>query len=90
MTHEYCNKLFSGRTLNQFFIHYKGIPRFCIYSLPLSIKITEACTHTGNPKSVDLEIKCTGILYEEENCQVFSERLLLLSTASGYTNFTLI
>jgi hypothetical protein len=40
-------------------------------------------------KDTDVEIKGTGILHVEDNCQVFSENFLLLSTTSGYTNFTL-
>jgi hypothetical protein len=52
-------------------------------------KITKICRVKKNVKSVDLEIQGTGILEEEENCQVFSETFLLLSTASGSSNFTL-
>ena len=55
----------------------------------MSVKITKTCRRNGTIKSFDLEIEKTGILYEEDNCQVFSEHFLLLSTASGYTNFTL-
>jgi hypothetical protein len=52
-------------------------------------KVTKTCKNKGVTKTSDAEIRGTGILYEEENCQVFSERFLLLSTASGNTNFTL-
>ena len=55
----------------------------------MSVKITKTCRQNGTIKSFDLEIEGTGILYEEDNCQVFSEHFLLLSKASGYTNFTL-
>ena len=40
-------------------------------------------------KSTDVEIEGTGILHVEDNCQVFSENFLLLSTTSCHTNFTL-
>jgi len=40
-------------------------------------------------KSTDVEIEGTGILHVKDNCQVFSEIFLLLSTTSGHTNFTL-
>jgi hypothetical protein len=40
-------------------------------------------------KGTDVEIEGTGILHVKDNCQVFSENFLLLSTTSGYTNFTL-
>lgn len=89
MAHEHCNKIILWKDFKPVWIHYGGIPRFWIYSLPLPIKITKTCRHNGTIKSADLEIKGTGILYEEENCQVFSERFLLLSMASGYMNFTL-
>jgi hypothetical protein len=36
-----------------------------------------------------MEIEGVGMLYVEESCQVFSEGFLLLSTTSGYTNYTL-
>jgi hypothetical protein len=55
----------------------------------MSIKVTKTCRCNGTIESVDLKTDGAGILYEEENCQIFSERFLLLSTASGYTNFTL-
>jgi hypothetical protein len=54
----------------------------------MSLKITKTCRRNGTIESVDLKIEGAGILNEEENCQIFSERFLLLSTASGYTNFT--
>jgi len=87
--HEHCNKIILQKDFKPVWIHYGGIPRFWIYSLPMPIKITKTCRRNGTIKSADLEIKGTGILYEEENCQVFSERFLLLSMASGYMNFTL-
>lgn len=37
-----------------------------------------------------MEIEETGFLYEKGNCRNFCEVFLLLSTASGYTYFTLI
>jgi hypothetical protein len=37
-------------------------------------------------RSTDLDIEGVGILHVEENCQVFSESFLLLSTTSGYAN----
>ena len=40
-------------------------------------------------KSTDVEIEGTGILHVEDNCQVFSDNFLPLSTTSVYTNFTL-
>jgi hypothetical protein len=55
----------------------------------MSVKIMKTCRRNGTIKSFDLEIEGTGILYEEDNCQVFFEHFLLLSTASGSTNFTL-
>jgi len=82
-------KLFLERTLNQPGYIIKVFPRFWIYSLPMSIKITKTCRHNGTIKSVVLEIEGTGILHKEDNCQVFPERFLLLLMASGYTNFTL-
>ena len=87
--HEHCDKIILRKDFKPVWIHYKGIPRFWIYSLPMSVKITKTCRRNGTIKCFDLEIEGTGILYEEDNCQVFSEHFLLLSTASGYTNFTL-
>jgi hypothetical protein len=40
-------------------------------------------------RSMDLDNEGVRILYVEDNCQVFSESFLLLSTTSGYANFTL-
>jgi hypothetical protein len=72
MAHEYCNKINLKRDFKQVWIHHKGAPNFWIYRLPTSIKITKTCRYNGTSNSVDLEIKETGILYEEENCQIFS------------------
>jgi hypothetical protein len=55
----------------------------------MPIKITGTSISNRTIKSFDVEIEGAGILYEEENCHIFSENVLLLSTASGNTNFTL-
>jgi uncharacterized protein YoxC len=89
LAHEHCNKVILRKHFKPVWIHYKGTPRFWIYSLPMSIKITKTCRRNGTIESVDLKNEGAGILYEEENCHIFSERFLLLSTASGYTNFAL-
>jgi hypothetical protein len=88
LAREHCNKITLRKKFKPVWIHYKGIPSFWIYRLPTSINITKTCQNNGTIKSIDMEIEGTGILYEEENCQIFSEHFLLLME-SGYTNFTL-
>ena len=53
------------------------------------MKITKSCRINGTMRSMDLDIEGIGILHVEENCQVFFKSFLLLSTTSGYANFTL-
>jgi hypothetical protein len=53
------------------------------------MKITKTCRVNGTMRSMDLDIEGVGILYVEDSCQVSSESFLLLSTTSGYANFTL-
>jgi len=89
MAHEHCNKVILRKTFKPVWIHYKGNPNFWIYGLPTSIKITKSGRVNGTMKSTDVEIEGTGILHVEDNCQVFSENFLQLSTTSGHTNFTL-
>jgi len=82
-------RLSYGKTLNPLWIHYEGTPIFWIYRLPTSTKITKSCKVEGTTRSTDIDIEGAGILYTEDGCKVFSESFLLLSTASGSTNFTL-
>jgi hypothetical protein len=89
LAHEHCNKITLRKTFKPVWILYKGTPSFWIYSLPLSMKVTKTCRINGTIRSTDLHIEGVGILHVEENCQVFSESFLLLSTTSGYANFTL-
>jgi hypothetical protein len=89
LAHEHCNKIILRKDFKPVWIHQSGNPNFWIYSLPVATKITKTCRINRNVKSVDLEIQGTGILEEEENCQIFSENFLLLLTASGSSNFTL-
>ena len=89
LDHEHCNKIILRKDFKPVWIHQSGNPNFWIYSLPVPTKITKTCRINRNVKSVDLEIKGTGILEEEENCQIFSENFLFLSIVSGSSNFTL-
>jgi hypothetical protein len=89
LAHEHCNKIILRKDFKPVWIHQKGIPNFWIYSLPAPIKVTKTCKIKGITNSIDIDLEGTEILYEEENCQIFSEDFLLLSTASGQTNFTL-
>jgi hypothetical protein len=54
----------------------------------MSMKITKTC-RMNRTMSMDLDIEGVGILYVEDNSQVFSESFLLLSTTSGYANIKL-
>jgi hypothetical protein len=89
LAHEHCDKVILREDFKPVWIHQKGIPNFWIYSLPAPIKVTKTYKVKGITNSIDVDLEGTGILYEEENCQIFSEDFLLLSTASGQTNFTL-
>ena len=89
LAHEHCNKIILRKNFKPVWIHYKGTPSFWIYSLPMSMKITKTCRSNGTVSGTDMNIESAGILHVEENCQVFSESFLLLSTANGYTNITL-
>lgn len=89
MAHEHCNKIILRKDFKPVWIHYNCIPRFWIYCLPMSVKITKTCRNNRKIKSFDLEIEGTGIMYKEDSCQVFSEHFLLLSTVGGNTNLTL-
>jgi hypothetical protein len=53
------------------------------------MKVTKTCRVNGTTRSTDIDLEDAGILYVEENCQVFSESFLLLPTMNGYTNVTL-
>jgi hypothetical protein len=76
LAHEHCNKVILRKDFKPVWIHQRGIPSFWIYSLSTSIKVTTTCRNNGTIISVDLEIKGTGVLHEEENCQIFSEHFL--------------
>jgi hypothetical protein len=90
LAHEHCNKVILRKNFKQVWLHYKGAPSFWIYSLPIPMKITISCRVNETMRSMDLDmIEGVGILYVEDSCQVFSESFLLLSTTSGYANFTL-
>jgi hypothetical protein len=85
LAHEHCDKVILRKDFKPVWIPQKGIPNFWIYSLPMPTKITKTCRIRGTTKIL---MKRSG-LQEEENCRMFSEHFLLLSTASGNTNFTL-
>jgi hypothetical protein len=89
LAYEHSNKVILRKDFKPVWIHQNGVPNFWVYSLPVPTKITQTCNVKRVTKTFDKEKRGTGILYEEEKCQVFSENFLLLSTASGNTNFTL-
>ena len=82
---EHCSKVILRKTSKPVWMHYKGTLSFWIYSLPVSMKVTKTCRVNGTTRSTDIDLEDAGILYVEENCQVFSESFLLLPTMNGYT-----
>jgi hypothetical protein len=89
LAHEHCDKAILRKNFKPIWIHYKGTPSFWIHSLPVSTKFTKTCRVNGTMRSTDVTIEGVGIFRIEDNCQVFSENFLLLSTTSGYVKFTL-
>ena len=88
LAHGHCNKVILRKNFKPVWIHYKGIPSFWIYSLPMPTKTTKSCKCEGTTRSTDIDIAGAGILYVEDSCQVFSDSFLLLSTTRWSTRTT--
>jgi hypothetical protein len=87
--HEFCRKFILGTYFNPVWLHVKSHYPFWVYSLPSSIMVTKTCKPNGTTTSTSIELMGTGILYENTNCQFYSEAFILLPVSDGYTNFSL-